>query len=249
MLGEKSFLWYHHYVRLVNCKLWIWFLRNNGLPIAYFPIIFLRGACMNMRDLVVPVGFALITVFALNYFFPGNSTKKEDESSFVAPRERKEYKPLNVEVDFFDQKRVVVQKKTEIDTSWGTLNFSTDGASLDSVDFKRESDGQMETIRTVFPVTDTEREERCFLVGLQEQTPFYYNLLSVEETDNAYEVKYGVDGTACAVQKTFIVNKNSPQIDLLLDIYPKVAVEPRILFPSPLMPDLKENDSHLFNCY
>ena len=65
---------------------------------------------MNMKDLVVPVSFALVTVFALNYFFPSASTKKEVESSFIAPREKKEYKPLNVEVDFFDQKQTTARK-------------------------------------------------------------------------------------------------------------------------------------------
>jgi len=201
---------------------------------------------MNIRDLVVPVSFALITVFALNYFFPGNSTKKEVESSFVAPRERKEYKPLNVEVDFFDQKRIAARKITDIETSWAELHFSTDGASLDSADFKRESNGKIQTIRTVFPVTDTERENRCFLVGLQDQTPFYYTLLSVDETDAAYELLYAGGNDDCMIHKKFVVNKNNPQIDLLLEIAPKngkqIDVEPRVLFPAPLMSDLKETD-------
>lgn len=201
---------------------------------------------MNMKDLVIPVSFALVTVFALNYFFPGNSTKKEVESSFVAPREKKEYKPLNVEVDFFDQKRTAARKITDIETSWAELSFSTDGASLDSVDFKRESNGAMQTIRTVFPVTDTERENRCFLVGLQDQTPFYYTLLSVEETDAKYTITYVGDNDNCAIQKKFIVDKNSPKIDLLIEVSPRgdkhVHIEPRILFPAPLMPDLKETD-------
>ena len=201
---------------------------------------------MNMKDLVIPVSFALITVFALNYFFPGNSTKKEVESSFVAPREKKEYRPLNVEVDFFDQKQAAVRKITEIETSWAILNFSTEGASLDSVDFKRESNGETKTIRTVFPVTDTEREKRCLLVALQDQTPYYYSLLSNNETDTAYELVYVGSNDDCTIQKTFSIDKSSPKIDLAIEILPKkstqVAIEPRILFPAPLMPDLKETD-------
>lgn len=201
---------------------------------------------MNMKDLVVPVGFALVAVFALQYFFPSNSVKKETESSFLAPRERKEYKPLNLEIDFFDQQQVVAQKISNIETSWAKLSFSTDGASLDSADFKRESNGEIKTIRTVFPVTDTERENRCFLVGLQDQTPFYYALLSAEETDNAHELIYAGGNDSCVIQKRFVVDKNSPKIDLFLEIAPKggdqMAVEPRIVFPAPLMPDLKEAD-------
>ena len=69
---------------------------------------------MNMKDLVMPIGFALVTVFALNYFFPGSSTKQEKISSFVAPRERKEYRPLNLEIDFFDQGSTAASTTTEI---------------------------------------------------------------------------------------------------------------------------------------
>src|SRR5438046_10377988 len=98
---------------------------------------------MNIKDLVVPVGFALVTVFSLNYFYPRSNTAKEEiESSFVAPRERKEYKPLNIEIDFDDQKRIYAKKITDVETDWGLLSFSTDGASLYSMDFKREINGK-----------------------------------------------------------------------------------------------------------
>lgn len=201
---------------------------------------------MNMRDLVMPVGFAIVMVFALNYFFPGNSTREEVESSFVAPREKKDYRPLNVEVDFFDQKRTAARKITDIETSWAALSFSTEGASLESIDFKRESDGRPQTIRTIFPVTDTEKENRCFLVGLQDQTPFYYTLVSAQESDTAHELIYAAGNDTCVIQKTFIVDKTKPNIDLVIEVAPKNAkssgIEPRILFPAPLMPDLKEND-------
>ncbi len=132
---------------------------------------------MNIKDMVFPVGLAFVTIFTLNYFFPSNTNTQETETSFVAPKERREYKPLNVEVDFVDQKRTSQAHVTVIDTAWSTLSFSSDGASLESADFKRELDGQTKTIRTVFPTTDVERENKCFLVALEENTPFYYALL------------------------------------------------------------------------
>src|SRR6266481_6982251 len=122
---------------------------------------------MNIKNLVLPIGLAFVSMIALNYFFPSNTVKEGLESTFVAPKEKKEYKPLNVEVDFYDQKRTTQTYLTECETEWGYLTFSTDGASLDSIDFKRESNGQIKTIRTIFPVADTERANRCFLVALQ----------------------------------------------------------------------------------
>lgn len=201
---------------------------------------------MNVRDLVLPVGFAIMSVVALNYFFPSSTSKEGVESTFIAPKEKKEYKPLNVEVDFYDQKRTAQPQITNCETEWGYLSFSTDGASLDSVDFKRESNGQIKTIRTVFPVADTEQENRCLLVALQDATPFYYTLLSFEESDNAYELIYAGGNDECVVQKVFFVDKNRPKIDLSIEVAPKdgshSAIEPRVFFPAPLMPDLKETD-------
>ena len=195
--------------------------------------------------MVMPIGFALVTVFALHYFFPGNSPKEETISTFVAPREKREYRPLNLEVDFFDQKRTVARTITDIETSWAELSFSTDAASLESADFKRELNGRIETIRTIFPVADTERENSCFLVGLQNKTPFYYTLSSVRENDINYELAYAGSNDECTIQKTFIIDKNSPKIDMIIEATPRISgvtIEPRVLFPAPYMPDLKEND-------
>ena len=201
---------------------------------------------MNIRDLVMPVGFAILSVMALNYFFPGSKGPEEVESSFVAPRERKEYRPLNVEVDFFDKKHEDEPKITNVETEWGYLSFSTEAASLDSLDCKREVNGSTKTIRTVFPVAETERANRCFLVALQEQTPYYYELLSAQENESAYTLMYAGDNDDCVVQKIFIIDKKHPKIDLLVEVAPKNgkhgAIEPRIFFPAPHMPDIKESD-------
>lgn len=201
---------------------------------------------MNLKDFALPMGLAFVSVIALHYFFPSKVTKEEVESTFVAPREKKEYKPLNVEVDFYDQKHVSQTALTECDTDWGYLTFSTDGASLDSIDFKRESDGRIKTIRTIFPVTDTERQNRCFLVGLQDATPFYYTLLSAEENEANYELIYAASNDACVIQKRFEIDKKSPKIDMSIEVAPKNgnmhSIEPRIFFPVPCMPDLKDTD-------
>ncbi len=201
---------------------------------------------MNIKGLVLPIGFAFLSIIALNYFFPSTTKHEEVESSFMAPREKREYKLLNLEVDFYDQKHGGQPKITDIETAWGSMQFSTDGASIESMDFKRESGGSAKTIRTVFPVTDMERENRCFLVALQEKTPFYYELLSMQESEYTYELIYAGDNDDCVVQKVFIVNKKRPKIDLLVEVAPKhgrqCVLEPRIFFPAPDMPDIKDTD-------
>src|SRR5579863_690970 len=201
---------------------------------------------MNLKDVIVPVGFALVASFALQYFFFSGKKGVEIESTFVASRERRALMPLNVEVDFFDTKRPMQPKIMDIETEWGHASFSTDAASLESIDFKRELGGTIQTVRTIFPVTDTERENRCFLVALQEKTPFYYALVSAVESDDAYTLGYVSETDECIIKKTFVIEKNRPKIDLIVDIAPKkgfvTPIEPRIFFPAPLMLDMKDND-------
>jgi len=201
---------------------------------------------MNMKDLVVPIGLAVISMLALNYFFPNKTSTHVAESSFIAPKEKKEYKPLNVEVDFYDQESAGVLQITNCETEWAHLTFSTDGASLNSLDFKRKSDGQEQLIRTVFPVLSTERSEKAMLVGLQQATPYGYTLLSSDESENIHSLVYIGSNDSCVIQKIFFVHKNIPQIDLAIEVMPKNnnhdAIEPRIFFPAPRVEDLKGSD-------
>src|SRR5581483_4276816 len=176
---------------------------------------------MNIKELVMPVAFALIATVALQYLFFGNNNSKPIETSFIAAKAQWEYRPLNREVDFFDTKRAYPAQQTHIETTWGILIFSTDGASLESLDIKREIDGSEKTIRTKFPVTETERENRCFLVGLSEKTPFYYTLVSVNEEENAYRVAYKGENDECVIHKIFVVQKEVPQINITLEIVPR----------------------------
>ena len=57
---------------------------------------------------------------------------------------------------------------------------------------------------------------------------------------------YVGDNDDCVVQKIFTIDKKHPKIDLSVEVAPKnskhVAIEPRIFFPAPLMPDIKDSD-------
>lgn len=159
---------------------------------------------MNFKEYAVGLCLAFALWYGMQYVFFGTTRTDQTETTFIAPQEKREYKPLNVEIDFWDTKRPVAARLTDIETEWAVLQFSTDGASLQSADFKRELGGVAKTIRALFPVTDTEREERCFLVGLNEKTPFYYNLVSQSETDIDSYIVYQVDTNECTIRKNLL---------------------------------------------
>jgi YidC/Oxa1 family membrane protein insertase len=203
---------------------------------------------MNIKELLLVVGLALVTTWGIEYLFfdkkpATESTTVTSGQSFVAPKTPQDIKPLNVEVDFLDVKRGAPVVTTQIDTQHAQLVFSTDGASLERLEFKRHMDGWPQTLTTIFPVASTEREKRCFLVALEQETPFYYTLVSNQDVGNAVELMYQAEVKGTTVKKKFIVYKDSCKIDLVLTITPGQATQQaRIFYPAPLLQDLAADD-------
>ncbi|MCX5925312.1 MAG: YidC/Oxa1 family insertase periplasmic-domain containing protein [Candidatus Dependentiae bacterium] len=168
-------------------------------------------------------------------------------SDFIAPLTRQELKPLNIEIDFLDTHRTLPEVQTEVETDWGRLTFSTYGASLERMIAKRHMNGVIQEIPILFPVASTSRERHCFLIGLAEKTPYFYDFTGRNDTANNIELSYKVDTAETEIRKTFIIHKHINKIDLKLEVTPKgeqlVGVEPRIVYPSPFMPDLGAKDA------
>ncbi len=201
---------------------------------------------MNIKDLLTTFVFALLAAWGIQYFVlsrwtSGNQTVA-GAPSFVAPESSQVAKPLNIEIDFVDAKRTKAATHTTLQTKWAEIQFSTDGASLDRLAFKRTINDKQELLGTIFPSNDTEREERCFLVALQEETPFYYNLINKTEDDAAITVIYQASTNKVIIEKTFVVHKDEHQIDLTLDITPKIpGIEARIFYTSPYLPGIEKD--------
>ncbi len=205
---------------------------------------------MNVKELLIVVLLALVTTWGIEYLFFG---KKEGEAttvasgqSFVAPKTAQEMKPLDLEVDFVDAKRSAPVTSTEIDTEHANLVFTTDGASLERLEFKRRIDGWPQELTTIFPVASTDKEQRCFLIGLTDETPFYYKLIEQKNREGqTTELTYEAQTSAGAIRKKFIIYKDSPKIDLILTLKPADAVQgmqARIFYPAPVMPDIAAED-------
>lgn len=203
---------------------------------------------MNIRDLVVVVGLALLTTWGIQHFFLNKywPKKNNSEQSFIAPTVSQEFKPLNLEVDFIDSKRPEKTTLSAIETAWGKVTFSTDAASIESIEFNHSVSKKTDVIRTIFPVASTEREDRCFLVALAQETPYYYQLIDRKDSTESVQLVYETKFEGNKITKTFIIYNKKHKIDLILSISPKEGIvdglEPRIFYPSPLMPAIAETD-------
>jgi len=214
---------------------------------------------MNFKDLLFPIGLALLTTWAIHYFFlggdrtqvPGGEAVRSGQS-FTAPRSKQEQQPLKREIDFIDEKRLHKEEVTKVETELATLEFSNDGASLRWVGIKRKIHGKSSLIGTVFPKGYDQREDKCFLVALNEKTPYYYEFVGTSETDSAIEVRYRYTSPASDVNinKTYTIFKETHKLNLKIEVVVKKGlqegVQVRLFYPSPLTPDIPNGPSAVF---
>ena len=195
---------------------------------------------MKFKNLIIPFIFAVLTTMLIKQFFmrdqdqvTTNITQKDGR--FLAPDQEEVQRPLNFEIDFIDRdkKRIEKAKINMVETPLARYSFSTDGASLERLEFKHQVDGKKEILPALFPPTAEEREQRCFLVGLSEKTPFYYQFVNQKETDENIQLEYRATTDQVIVTKQFIISKKNYLIDLNLSIKPlgKVEADNPLTFP------------------
>ncbi len=196
---------------------------------------------MNIKDLFFPFILTISTVWLINYFFFGK--KDVGQYQFTAPQSAVECAPLNRNLDFVDTKRLAPKIET-VETAWGNLEFSTNGAALTRLEFERVMDHKTQFISTIFPPDQDEKEDRAFVVGLNESAPYVYRLADRRETDSTIELEFEGSSDQARIKKTFVVYKHIHQMDLKLSIDPKGdnVVQARLFYPAPIMPALKEQN-------
>ncbi len=198
---------------------------------------------MNIKDIIIPVLLSILIVFGVRYYFSSGTKTAGETAGFVAPETKQEYEPLNKEIEFIKDERFAPEQLTEVQTDWARLTFSTDGAILKSLSFKRNIDGKDELITTIDAVAQGEMHAGCFILALQENTPFYYTLVDRKYTDADVQLRYEASIQGGKIAKTFIVHKDRYLIDVKIDVDSSKTVQPRIFFNSPHMKELGDNDT------
>lgn len=216
-----------------------------SLIILFDTICYKEAEKMNIRELLVSIAIAIAISWGVQtYFFPEKNSSNQPSWTFSAQKTVQEQKPLNKEIDFIEAKRPHTVVTTDLELSWGRVTFTTEGASLDSLEFVHSIDGKSHPLRTIFPVDETERDNRCFLLALEQETPYFYTLVEKRELDDSIELEYQVESSTALITKTYRVSRSKSQIDLVVGIESKTgeAVVPRIFFPSPILIDLGDRD-------
>lgn len=199
---------------------------------------------MNFKQYLLPLTLALITTWALQYFFINRNSQAGQGSSgvqsgqsFIAPASAIEAQPLNRTVDYLDADLSQDQvTQALIQTPSADYTFSSKGGCLSQLTFKRTIDGKAQQMRTINPA------DQCnFSVALGQKTPLRYILLDQKRLEGLHQITYKAETDQAIVQKRFTVYDNKMQIDLDLSITPKQgATQARIFFGSPITLEIND---------
>ena len=206
---------------------------------------------MNIKNFLLPMSLALLTTWAIQYFVVNkyfgmgsdNSGVIKSGQTFVAPQNQIEAQPLNREVDFIDSElaNAPVAQETLVESDHANYIFSTKGACLEQLIFKRVMSGKLEELQTIHAPQELDRENRC-LVALNQRTPYTYTLVSQKQLESATQLVYKAETNQAVIEKTFTVHKSKFQIDLTVKITPKADnVRARIFFGAPYVPGVKDD--------
>lgn len=208
-------------------------------------IFILEQDSMNIKDMFVVIGFALMTTWGVDYFilsrYRTSQSSEECRSgqTFSAPEKQQVIKPLNVDVNFIEKKRVAPEVITELNTDWGFLTFSSDGASLERLEFKQGADNA-DNIITIHPAIA--RENKAFLVAFDQHSPYYFNLVAETEDDTHIVLTYEGSFDTGTLRKRFTIAKQMCKIDLTIELIHTTHANPdmqlRLFYPAPIMPDV-----------
>jgi YidC/Oxa1 family membrane protein insertase len=202
---------------------------------------------MTIKEMILPLSLALLTTWAFQYFFfqksESGTVNAPGQTSFVAPKNAQECRPLNTQVDFADAQLATKNITTDLQMDWGFLGISSRAGAIESMGFKHCVNGVIKDIDTIFAPDENQRETRCLLVALDQKTPYAYQLIDRKNYQDRVELSYEGSSDLAKIRKTFIVYKKFPKVDLQLTIAPQgSSVQPRIMYPAPVVPALQHDD-------
>ena len=202
---------------------------------------------MKLQDFLVPLLFSFTTIWLLTYLW---GPKPADEQQVI--RSGQEFSvmksvqmcyPVNTEVDFYDAHKGAAAEITEVAGYQSYLRFSSGGAVLDSLAFKRDLAGVEGVIVTTAPSATTERARGTWLVALQEMTPYDFKLVDKQEREHERTLTYESTTKQAKITKQFVISLTTYQVDCVVTVEPLVkdsSVQPRLFVPGPYMTELGE---------
>lgn len=221
------------------------------------------------KKIFIALGLSLLTVWGFNYYTtrslhqaaqPGGPIAVGQQPAAVAgqpikvPTTQELYKPLKLDIEFTDQKLTTQETIIDIQTPYVKASMSTYGAILTSLDFVKYSGKNKTPLRTVYnkgTIDLDARKKGCFLVALDQKTPYVYTYGGKIDDGKIIHVLFKTETDQWFITKTYQFHKDGYQLDMLLSFDPKkpqsLPIHPRILFASPFVNKIADDTTTLLS--
>jgi len=218
------------------------------------------------KKLLLALVLSLGTVWIFNFYVskkyqPQPGVVAVGEASQVVPGQpikvptvEELYKPLKLDVEFQEAKLKVKEENFVIETDYVRAQFSTYGAVLTELDFKEHRGKNEIPLRTVQDKGRYEAEARqkgCFLLALDQETPYLYQLADRRTSPDKIELVFTTENDQWQLEKTYTFYKDTYKIDVLLGFNPKTesapVIQPRLIFTAPFVGQLEKDDISTFS--
>jgi YidC/Oxa1 family membrane protein insertase len=163
-------------------------------------------------------------------------------------------KPLNLEIDFLEKKIPKKEEITVVETNFIKAIFSSFGGILSTLDFKKHRGKSKQPLRTVYDLggyEDEQKRKQCFLLALENKTPYFYNLIHKKELDGNFEVTFQTQMDSWIIRKIYSIKQDSYVIQLKLEFEPVAgnkitSIKPRLSFSAPFIYELSDDSISTF---
>lgn len=200
---------------------------------------------MSIRELLVPLFFALLITVGFQYYMSKKIQKAPTDEPvsgqiYEVKHEPEVVAPLKWGIDFIDKEEKDAEL-VKIDTAHALLTFSSAGAALEKIEVKHGKE-------VLIDLDASSRERKAFLVAFDEKTPYYYTLKDKQETDSSITLHYYREIGFGSIEKIFTIDKKLPKIDLIikLDAPESYVKKLRIFYPSPQLINAKQLEVSTF---
>lgn len=181
------------------------------------------------------VGCGIAFLFQRYIFLP---YMEPNTTTFIGTAQQDVFGPLNKEIDFIEKTNSVEPVLTTIETVWGSLLFSTEGAALERLDIKRQHHDKTKFIRTIAPLESFLQQSKSFLLLFESNTPLEYRLAEHSDKNDTVTLIYDTEFNGTTVKKIFIIDKSNAVIRLQVEVKgsnKETIWQPRIMVRSPFL--------------
>jgi YidC/Oxa1 family membrane protein insertase len=193
---------------------------------------------MNIKEWILPLSFAIVMTYAVQYFFEPKTNKNlsaqqiASGSGFMAPTIEDINKPLHTTVHYMAEQEQDIQLTT-VTTNCGSYTFSNKGAILQAFSFPWQRGTQ--TINTMLA------EENCFFVALEKNSPVMYGLQGISQNElQDKTITYQANFDGGVITKIFTLHHDSYQVDLEVSVqyhhkHVSNPIQMRVFIAQPVM--------------